>query len=503
MGRSVLIIEDDKGTQMAYERALRDTDWSIRTAFTLEEGAAELVREAPDAILLDYLLPDGDGLAFLKRVFPSPNTGLPPVIMVTGSGDEAVAVQAMRAGATDYIVKDPRGKHLQRLPWALDRALEETAQRQEKAKTEQLLRLAGHVFQSVTQGILVTDPEGVIVSVNPALCFITGYASHELVGQTPRVLKSGRHPAAFYRDMWEEITAQGRWNGEVWNRRRDGELFLDQVTITGIRDDQGRLRNYVAVHSDITRARLTEEFIRHQAFHDPLTGLPNRSLFMDRLRLNIAQAHRLGTSLALLYLDLDGFKAVNDDLGHAAGDEVLKEAGRRLVAGTRETDTVARLGGDEFTVILTGVLALSEAERVAGNLLESLCLPFQVEGEDRHLGASVGIAFYPEDSLDAGKLLCLADAAMYQAKHAGKGRIATASPGTSPIRFRIPEGGDNGDEHRRDHGRENEDENVPPMDAPGVNHQGDEEDLKGDSRETHGKPEGFPGTSVRHRWLLS
>lgn len=429
MKRTLLLVDDSEHDQLAHQRALRETGHEVVTAQTVAAGLALAVERRPDAILVDYNLPDGNGLEFIRMLKEQDAEYTPSVVMLTGSGDERVAVQAMKAGASDYLIKDVAGGHLKQMPMVVERALREHAERLARREAERQLQLAANVYHNITEGILVTEPNGIIVSVNPALCLMTGYAAEELLGATPRIIKSNRHDPDFYRAMWTRIGQDGSWQGEIWNRHKSGSLFLARETITAIRDDRGRLRNNVAMLIDITDARRAEDFVRHQAYHDALTGLPNRSLFMDRLRHQIAHAHRQKSCMAVLFVDLDGFKEINDELGHEVGDDLLKEAAERLRECVRESDTVARFGGDEFTVVVNDIEGPDDAAEVARKMLDNIGRPFRLGADERRISASIGIALYPADSDDVMALLKAADQAMYQAKRNGKNRYCLSSEG--------------------------------------------------------------------------
>ncbi len=285
---------------------------------------------------------------------------------------------------------------------------------------ERDLRLAGTVFDRSHQGIVVTDRDGTIVRVNRAYCDITGYAETELLGQNPRILKSGQQDAGFYRALWQGLLADGRWQGEMRNRRKNGAAFVQWINIDAVDTDAGE-RLYVGIASDVSELVESRERLSSLAYFDTLTGLPNRFLFHDRLRHGLARARRERGSLAVLFLDLDNFKNVNDTLGHAAGDELLVEIARRLRACVREADTVARLGGDEFALLLPDPGGPENTATVAAEITRALAAPCHVHGYAIVCGASVGITFYPADGGSAEQLLRNADVAMYRAKDRGRG----------------------------------------------------------------------------------
>jgi two-component system CheB/CheR fusion protein len=290
-------------------------------------------------------------------------------------------------------------------------------------EVESKLKLAACVFENTVDGVLITDLEGTILSVNPGFIEITGYSADEAVGQTPRILQSDRHDAPFYGVMWEQIKADGCWYGEIWNRRKDGELYLLRMTINMVPDEAGEPMRYVSVFSDITTLWRNDQHIRHLAFHDALTDLPNRTLLMDRIHQKVLHADREESHFALMFLDLDGFKLVNDQLGHKIGDDLLKDVAKRLLALVRSSDTVARVGGDEFIFLLNNPQGRSEITEVANRIITSINEPTEIMGEVLQIGVSLGIATFPADGDTASDLIRHADSAMYAAKSQGKNNI--------------------------------------------------------------------------------
>ncbi|MDD2742632.1 MAG: EAL domain-containing protein [Rhodocyclaceae bacterium] len=289
----------------------------------------------------------------------------------------------------------------------------------ERKHAEEQLRLAARVFDRAAEGVVVTDINQRILTVNDAFSNVTGFSREEVVGQTPRILNSGKHDAQFYLDMWEKIDAQGWWQGEIWNRKKNGDLYLEWLSINTVKDQENKVVNYVAMFSDITLVRESQHRVEFLATHDDLTGLPNRTLFNDRLRLALARAGRSRESLAVIFLDLDNFKVVNDTLGHEAGDQLLKQAAARLLDCVRAEDTVARLGGDEF-VLLLEANERNEAAISAERLLKALSTSYLLGEHECFVSASIGISMFPEDATDPNGLMRNADAAMYRAKDQGK-----------------------------------------------------------------------------------
>jgi len=294
----------------------------------------------------------------------------------------------------------------------------------EHKDSEAELQMAALVYQISSEAMTITDANGAIISINPAFTQLTGYLPEEVIGKNPSILKSGRQDQAFYQDMWRSLNATGHWQGEIWNRRKDGAVYAEWLTINVTRNADGSIHRHVALFSDITEKKKSDELIWRQANFDPLTQLPNRRLFRDRLEQEIKKAHRAGLSLALLFIDLDRFKEVNDTLGHDVGDLLLLQAAGRLRDCVRDTDTVARLGGDEFTVILAELADTSQVDRVAQSITQKLNESFQLGNETVYVSGSVGITLYPADASDAEDLLKNADQAMYVSKNAGRNRFS-------------------------------------------------------------------------------
>jgi len=289
-----------------------------------------------------------------------------------------------------------------------------------KRKAEQRLRLTQQVFEITAEPILITDSEKHILDMNDAFCRLTGYNREELMGQTPAMLSSGRHDEAFYQSIWQSLENSDHWQGEVWNRHKDGEACPNLVTISSVKNHTGQTTHYVATYSDISSLKENEDRLELLAHFDQLTSLPNRMLFHDRLRGARARAHRNQTIVAVMYVDLDGFKAVNDTLGHAAGDQLLGKVAAQLRACVREDDTVARLGGDEFAVLFNGLEDAALIEQLAERIVSSLNITVNCDSGPLQVSGSAGISIYPLDGENEESLLERADQAMYEAKRRGK-----------------------------------------------------------------------------------
>ncbi len=302
----------------------------------------------------------------------------------------------------------------------------------ELKKVESTLRIAATAFES-QEGMVVTDAVGVILSINSSFTRITGYTADEVIGKNPNILKSGRQNQKFYADMWESINTAGFWEGEIWNRRKNGVIYPEYLTITAVKDGKGTVTNYVASLSDITRRIEAEKQALNLAFYDPLTGLPNRRLLQDRLSQTLASSVRTGRENGLLFIDLDNFKSINDTLGHDIGDQLLQEAANRIQHCIREGDTVARFGGDEFVVILNElnsleIRAANQIESIVTKMLSLLRRPYQLFGQSFRITSSIGATLFGEQKVSIEEILKQADIAMYQAKKEGRNGLRFFDP---------------------------------------------------------------------------
>ena len=293
----------------------------------------------------------------------------------------------------------------------------------ERHLMQEKLQLAATVFENTAEGVLITDTDQRISAVNRAFSEITGYSEAEALGQTPRLLASGQHDSAFYAALWHQLTAEGHWQGEIYNRRKNGELYPGWLTISAVRNIEREITHFVAVFADISSLKHAQAKLDYQAHHDPLTGLPNRTLFENRLQAALACAQVSNRQGAVLFLDLDRFKHINDSLGHPVGDLLLKGIAQRLKDQVRDVDTVARLGGDEFIILLPGLHKASDASAIANKLLTCFTAPFQAGEHEFFTSASIGISLYPQDGSDVASLIRNADAAMYRSKAKGRNRV--------------------------------------------------------------------------------
>jgi len=332
-----------------------------------------------------------------------------------GEGDVRTQYRTKKGALLDVRVRIKAMTHAKKT-WLLFDAQEISARK----LSDKFKRLSTAIFEAATEAILVTDAEGTILSVNPAFTRITGYSAAEVLGKNPRILQSGRQNKAFYKKMWGAIHAHGHWQGEIWNRRKNGKIYPEWLSITAVKDEEDHSVQYAALFSDITQRKAGQAKLERQAYYDPLTRLPNRTLFLERLSQAIKLTRRNQGKAALIFVDLDRFKAVNDSLGHTAGDAILKQSADRLLACVRETDTVARTGGDEYLIVLTNINSKEEASIVAQKILEQFSAPFIVNRRKVALGASIGIAMVPENGEEHRTLIENADLAMYRSKTTGR-----------------------------------------------------------------------------------
>ncbi|WP_438969690.1 EAL domain-containing protein [Methylophaga sp.] len=297
-----------------------------------------------------------------------------------------------------------------------------------RKEAEEQLRFSSRVFNQAQEGIMITETSGHITDVNPAFCEITGYSREEVLGKGPEILNSGKHSPEFFSKMWESIIEHGYWQGEIWNRRKNGELYAELLTVSALTDDDGQSRHYVGLFSDITHAKEQQETLELMAHYDVLTKLPNRVLFSDRFSQAIAHSKRTETMLAICFLDLDNFKPVNDTYGHEVGDQLLIEVSMRLRKNVRDEDTISRFGGDEFAILFRDIESQSECELMLERIHKSLAQPYSVNDLRIEISASSGVTFYPQERADLDTLLRHADQTMYQAKLAGRNTYKLFNP---------------------------------------------------------------------------
>ncbi len=290
----------------------------------------------------------------------------------------------------------------------------------ERKRAEAELKLLALIFSNSNEAISISDARNQIVAINPAFTVLTGYTQEEVIGQDPKILSAGKTPPECYKEMWASINQQGKWEGELWDRRKTGEPYPKWLSISVVRDNAGKITNYIGNFIDITERKASEEKIRHLAYHDALTMLPNRFNLHERLDLALGFSRRSGKQLALMLIDLDRFKSINDTLGHHVGDELLIQVAQRITAAVRESDIVARLGGDEFVVVLPDITSPEDAAHVAKTIVATISEPYLIGGQALNSSPSIGICLYPSDATEISDLLKNADVAMYEAKAQGR-----------------------------------------------------------------------------------
>jgi diguanylate cyclase (GGDEF)-like protein/PAS domain S-box-containing protein len=419
----ILVIEDRESDFRMIERHLRKHKLAAECVrvCTMEELVAVLARGGVDVVLSDYLVPGldlKDSLAQIRALAPDL-----PVILVSGNMGEEAAVELLKQGIGDVVLKDRLG----RLVPAIERGLREVSQQMARRFAEEQMQLAAVAFENTLEGIMVADASYRIMSVNRAFGEITGLAPEHIVGKDLCMLGPDREEGG-YAKIRAGLQQDGSWNGEVWNRRSDGRTYPAWFNLASVRDATGSVTHYVGVLTDISERKAAQARIEHLAHHDPLTDLPNRMLLADRMDQAIAQARRSERSVAVLFVDLDHFKHINDSLGHAIGDQVLIEASRRIRSKVRASDTVARLSGDEFVVLLPEATGVDGVVRVVAGIAAAIGDPLQVEGNRLRMSASIGVSLFPRDGSDASTLLTNADLAMYHAKSAGRATYRFFSP---------------------------------------------------------------------------
>ena len=414
----ILLVDDLPANLHTLSRAL--TDEYDLTIATSGPDALKIVRQnPPDLILLDVMMPGMDGLETLERLRACPRGRGIPVVLVTADDSTETQVKGLELGADDFIAK----------PVAVPVVQARVRNLLERKRSAEKLKEAASVFEHANEGILITDAEGTILDVNAAFSRITGYRRDEVIGKNPRILNSGRQDRAFYERMWQSLKDEEMWTGEIWNRRKDGDIYAELLTISAVRDADHRARRFVALFSDISDQKAHERRLEQSAHHDALTRLPNRILLADRMEQAMARAVRRSERLAVGFLDLDGFKEINDRYGHEAGDRLLVTLAERMKGVLREGDTLARLGGDEFVLLLPDLPDIDVCPALLTRLLETVAEPVTDEDRTLRVSASLGVTFYPQaQPTDAERLLRQADQAMYQAKLAGKNRYHLIQP---------------------------------------------------------------------------
>ncbi len=412
--KPLLLLVDDMPANLHVLAAALKSDYRVKTA-TNGVAALELVThpDRPDLILLDVMMPGMSGIEVIRDLKAKTDTRDIPVIFISADISELSQIEGLQLGADDYLTK----------PVVITVLCARVKNLLANKRTERQLRLAAHVFEFSGDAILITDRNNLIIKVNRAFTRLTGYDMDEVRGRDPKFLTSGRTTPEEYQAMWQAILTHGFWQGEMWDRHKNGDVYPKLMTISTIVTARGEIDYHIASFSDISNQKANEERIRRIAHHDALTNLPNRLYLTIVLEQALAEAQRNGTQLAVMFIDLDRFKTINDTLGHHIGDLLLVEVAQRLKACVRQSDIVARLGGDEFVVALTDTTIDAVTTAVVGKLMHTLAQPYRIEGHDLLSTPSIGISIYPINGRDIASLMKNADAAMYQAKLQGRNNV--------------------------------------------------------------------------------
>jgi len=403
----ILFIEDDKVDQKAFERFVEKDGlpYEYTVAGSISEAKDFLKVKTYDVILADLMLGDGTAFDILEEI------GEMPFVVITGSGDEEVAVKAIKAGAMDYIVKDNERHYLKVLPITVENAVK-------YHEKEKLYKMLSHAIMDIKDSVYFTDLDDKIIYVNDAFCRTYGYEKEEILGRDGAILWHLNSGTEYKQSLFPKAI-KGGIKGEFLHKKQDGSFFPVLISRNLIKDDRKKELAIAGVVRDITERKLIEQQFQSLAHYDTLTSLPNRAFLMERLSQALIQARWSNNILALLFLDLDRFKTINDTFGHDTGDQMLKEVSQRLLGCVRDSDTVGRMGGDEFLIILPKIAKVQDATIIAQRVNESLSEPFLLSGHECTIGASIGISQFPSDGKDAETLFKNADVAMYKAKEAG------------------------------------------------------------------------------------
>ncbi|CCE22703.1 putative bifunctional diguanylate cyclase/phosphodiesterase [Methylotuvimicrobium alcaliphilum] len=411
-GKKLLILlVDDVPENIHVLAAALKADYRIKIAVN-GPAALDLAQRSdrPELILLDVMMPGMNGIEVMRELRSRPATKDIPVIFVSADSSEQSQVAGLDLGADDYLTK----------PVVVPVLMARVRNILQRKCAEAQLRLAAHVFDHSGEAIMITDRNNRILQVNPAFIRLTGYAASEVRGKSPSILASGKTTPDEYRAMWHSINETGFWQGEIWDRHKDGCVYPKLLTISVVRSVSGSVDYYIASFADISAQKATEEKIRHIAHHDPLTDLPNRLYLQISLKQTMLLVRRKEEEAAVMFIDLDRFKVINDSLGHQVGDGLLIEVAHRLKESVRDSDLVVRLGGDEFVIVLTDKNAAHASAHVADKILTALSKPYLVNGINLRTTPSIGISLYPHDGETIELLMKNADTAMYHAKAVGR-----------------------------------------------------------------------------------
>jgi diguanylate cyclase (GGDEF)-like protein/PAS domain S-box-containing protein len=405
---TVLYVEDDEDIRDQLAHFLKRRVGALHLAGNGQEGLLAFEAFKPDIVVTDILMPVMTGLEMAEKI--KALSSATPIIVTTAFNETNFFLKAIDIGVDKYVIKPVNTDILGEVLLQCANTL--------MSKVERLL--SATVFDNSSDAIMVSDSHNRIISVNAAFYDITGYTREEVLGHDPKMLSAGCQSHEFYMEMWNSLKECGKWSGEIWNRRKGGEIYPEWLSISTVKNSQDEITHYVAIFSDITERKQAEERVRHLAHYDALTDLPNRTLFQDRLQQALIQAQRENNQVAVMFIDLDRFKVINDTLGHNIGDLLLQAVAQRLTNCIRQGDTVCRQGGDEFVILLPKINHAEDAALVAQKILESVAKPYYLDKHELHISSSIGISFYPNDGVTAEALMKNADVAMYRAKELGR-----------------------------------------------------------------------------------
>lgn len=407
------VVDDDPVTRIMLCRFLEKLGYAASGFANGAEVIGAFNSRLPDVVLMDAKMPVMDGFTACRQIKARSDAKHIPVLMITGLNDDESVDLAYETGAADFITKP--------IHWAILR--NRVHYLLKNIEAERRLSLAAQVFDNTSEGIVVTDTHAVIQSVNPAFSRITGYASHDVVGQNMSMFRSDRHAPEFYQKFWQILKSEGQWQGEFYNRRKDGSVFPQWANISAILAPNGQVDNYITVFSDLSALRESEENLLYVTGHDALTGLPNRHLYHERLTFALDEAKETHAKVWVLLLDLDRFKVINETMGHDVGDALIVDVARRLSKLIGVRGNLSRLGGDEFGVILPKIQddqSAAQIAQIAQSMLDVVRMPFVMYEVEFFVGASIGIGVYPLDGEDVKTLMKNVDAALYHAKEKGR-----------------------------------------------------------------------------------
>lgn len=412
----ILAVDDDPIALTIYRSTLATV--APIDVFSNPEDALQKAAEVDYAVMIiDWIMPEMDGLELCKKIRKLSNGSMPVLVLVTAANRSEELRRVLDAGADDYIAKPVQPDDLiLRIRIAISRYVF----RIEREKTQRYGNLMLHTFENIQEGILITDVNQNIEYVNRAFTVITGYSREEALGKQPSMLASGVHDRDFYESMWYRLENNGQWQGEIWNKKKDGSLYPEWLNIQSVKDEENRIAHYIASFSDISSKKKFEDQLRYLSLFDRLTGLANRSAIADAVNRAIKQASIHSEQFAILYIDLDRFKVINDSLAHGAGDQLLRQIAKKLRQTLPDRYSLGRYGGDEFVAIIDSIKMQSEVRKIAEEILSIFKEPFIISDREIFMSASIGICIYPEDGTTSEIILQRADAAMYRAKQAGR-----------------------------------------------------------------------------------